>query len=143
VGAVPTLKIYFKELSVKTARRKELVDITYEVEKAVAESGVANGLCLVFAPHATAAVIANEHERGLMNDILRKFAEEFPDDGAWEHNRIDDNAAAHLASAFVGSARIFPVKDGRIVRGTWQNIFLVELDGPRASRRVVIEVIGE
>ncbi len=137
------LKVYFKELAIRTQRRRELVDITYEVERAVAESGVTNGMCLVFAPHATAAVIANEHERGLVNDILRKFTEEFPDDGEWEHNRIDDNAAAHLASAFVGSARIFPVKEGRLVRGTWQNIFLVELDGPRASRKVVVEVMGE
>lgn len=137
------MKVYFKELTVRTQRKKELIDITYEVEKAVVESGISNGLCLVFAPHATAAIVANEHERGLMNDILRKFAEEFPDDSGWEHNRIDDNAAAHLASAFVGSARVFPVKDGRLVRGTWQNIFLVELDGPRASRRVVIEVLGE
>jgi secondary thiamine-phosphate synthase enzyme len=140
---VTALKVYFKELAIRTQRRRELVDITYEVERAVAESGVTNGMCLVFAPHATAAVIANEHERGLVNDILRKFAEEFPDDGEWEHNRIDDNAAAHLASAFVGSARIFPVKEGRLVRGTWQNIFLVELDGPRASRKVVVEVMGE
>jgi secondary thiamine-phosphate synthase enzyme len=140
---VTALKVYFKELAIRTQRRRELVDITYEVERAVAESGVTNGMCLVFAPHATAAVIANEHERGLVNDILRKFTEEFPDDGEWEHNRIDDNAAAHLASAFVGSARIFPVKEGRLVRGTWQNIFLVELDGPRASRKVVVEVMGE
>ena len=137
------MKVYFKELAIRTQRRRELVDITYEVERAVAESGVTNGMCLVFAPHATAAVIANEHERGLVNDILRKFTEEFPDDGEWEHNRIDDNAAAHLASAFVGSARFFPVKEGRLVRGTWQNIFLVELDGPRASRKVVVEVMGE
>ncbi len=137
------MKVYFKELAIRTQRRRELVDITYEVERAVAESGVTTGMCLVFAPHATAAVIANEHERGLVNDSLRKFAEEFPDDGEWEHNRIDDNAAAHLASAFVGSARIFPVKEGRLVRGTWQNIFLVELDGPRASRKVVVEVMGE
>jgi secondary thiamine-phosphate synthase enzyme len=140
---VTALKVYFKELAIRTQRRRELVDITYEVERAVAESGVTNGMCLVFAPHATAAVIANEHERGLVNDILRKFAQEFPDDGEWEHNRLDDNAAAHLASAFVGSARIFPVKEGRLVRGTWQNIFLVELDGPRASRKVVVEVMGE
>ncbi len=140
---MPTLKVYFKELTIRTQRRRELVDITNEVERAVVESGVTNGMCLVFAPHATAAIIANEHERGLVNDMLRKFAEEFPDDSEWEHNRIDDNAAAHLASAFVGSARIFPVKEGRLVRGTWQNIFLVELDGPRASRKVVVEVMGE
>ena len=113
------------------------------MERVVRESGVKNGFCLVFAPHATAAIIANEHERGLVNDILRKIREEFPLDGKWEHNRIDDTAAAHLASAFLGAGRIFPVKDGRLVRGTWQNIFLVELDGPRSIRRVVVEVMGE
>ncbi|RLE86505.1 MAG: YjbQ family protein [Thermoprotei archaeon] len=137
------MRIYFKELTFRTHKRRELVDITSEVERAVAESGVANGICLVFAPHATAAIIANEHEPGLMSDMLRKVEEEYPWDGRWEHNRIDDNAAAHLASAFIGSARVFPVKNGRIVRGTWQNIFLVELDGPRSYRRVIVEVLGE
>jgi len=140
---VVKLKVYFKELSLRTSRRRELLDITYEVERAVAESGVENGMCLIFAPHATAAIVANEHESGLMRDILRKVDEEYPWDGRWEHNRIDDNASAHIASAFIGSARIFPVRGGRLIRGTWQNIFLVELDGPRSVRRVVIEVMGE
>ncbi|RLF05821.1 MAG: YjbQ family protein [Thermoprotei archaeon] len=137
------MRIYFKELTFRTHKRRELVDITSEVEKAVAESGIANGICLVFAPHATAAIIANEHEPGLMNDIIRKVEEEYPWDGKWEHNRIDDNAAAHLASAFISSARVFPVRNGRVVRGTWQNIFLLELDGPRSYRRVIVEVMGE
>ena len=137
------MKVYFRELTFSTQRRLQLVDITSEVERAVRESGIRNGICLVFAPHATAAIIANEHESGLMQDILRKIEEDFPRDGKWLHNRIDDNAAAHLASAFIEAARVFPVKDGRLIRGTWQNIFLVELDGPRSYRRVVIEVLGE
>ncbi|MEM1509466.1 MAG: secondary thiamine-phosphate synthase enzyme YjbQ [Thermofilaceae archaeon] len=137
------LKVYFKELLVNTRSKRELVDITAEVERTVSESGVKNGLCLVFAPHATAAIIANEHERGLKNDILRKLEKDYPSDGGWEHNRIDDNAAAHLASAFLAASRIFPVINGNLVRGTWQNIFLVELDGPRSHRRVLIEVMGE
>jgi len=140
---VTELKVYFRELTFSTQRRLQLVDITSEVERAVRESGIRNGICLVFAPHATAAIIANEHESGLMQDILRKIEEDFPRDGKWLHNRIDDNAAAHLASAFIEAARVFPVKDGRLIRGTWQNIFLVELDGPRSYRRVVIEVLGE
>lgn len=137
------MKVYFKEMALKTQRRRELIDITQEVERAVEESGIMSGLCLVFAPHATAAVVANERERGLMSDIIRKLEEDYPPNGGWEHNLIDDNAAAHLASAFIGSARVFPVKDGRLVRGTWQNIFLIELDGPRSSRRVLVEVMGE
>lgn len=137
------MKVYFKELTFSTDKRYQLVDITYDVEKAVSESGIKNGICLVFAPHATAAIIANEHESGLMSDILKKIQEDFPRDGRWLHNRIDDNAAAHLGSAFIGASRIFPVRDGRIVRGTWQNIFLVEMDGPRYRRRVVIEILGD
>ena len=138
-----TMKVYFKELTLSTSKRLELVDITYEVERVVAESGIRNGICLIHAPHATAAIIANEHESGLMRDILTKVEEDYPRDGRWLHNRIDDNAAAHLGSAFISSTRIFPVRDGRIVRGTWQNIFLLEMDGPRSFRRVVIEVMGE
>mgnify|MGYP001772874562 CR=1 FL=1 len=136
------MKVYFKEVTLRTQKRRELVDITHLIEQVVAESGVTDGMCLVFAPHATAAIIANEHERGLMNDILKKLGEDYPEDGKWEHNVIDDNAAAHLASAFVGSSRIFPIKGGKLVRGTWQNVFLVEMDGPRAARRVIIEVMG-
>ncbi len=136
------MKVYFKELKISTSGRYELVDITSEVERAVNDSGIKNGVCLVFAPHATAAIVANEHETGLMEDILTKIQEEYPRNGKWLHNRIDDNAAAHLASAFISSARIFPVKNGYLIRGTWQNIFLVEMDGPRSIRRIVIEIIG-
>ncbi len=137
------MKIYFKEITLSTKKLYQLIDITYEVEKIVEESNIENGICLVFAPHATAAIIANEHESGLMNDILTKIGEEFPRNGKWLHNRIDDNAAAHLASAMIGASRIFPVRNGRLIRGTWQNIFLVEMDGPRSYRRIVVEVLGE
>ncbi|MCD6563910.1 MAG: YjbQ family protein [Thermoproteales archaeon] len=137
------MKVYFKELTLNTSKLYQLIDITYDVENVIKESGIKNGLCLVFAPHATASIIANEHESGLMNDILTKIKEDFPRNGRWLHNRIDDNAAAHLASAMLGSSRIFPVKDGKLIRGTWQNIFLVEMDGPRGYRRIIIEVLGE
>jgi len=137
------MKVHVREIVLKTRNRLELVDITHRVEEIVAESGVKNGLCLVFVPHATAAIIANEHEYGLIEDILKKVSEEFPHNGKWKHNRIDDNASAHLASAFLGAERTFPVVNGRLVRGTWQNIFLLELDGPRPIRRIIVEVIGE
>lgn len=136
------MKIVFKEIRVSTSTRMDLVDVTDEVEDFVQKSGIENGLCLVYAPHATAAIIANEHEGGLMQDILRKAEKDFPRGAGWLHDRIDDNANAHLASAFIASSRIFPVKGARIVRGTWQNIFLLDLDGPR-DRRILIEAMGE
>jgi len=137
------MKVYFQEIMFSTTKRFQLIDITREVENIVRESGVRNGLCLVFAPHATAAIIANEHESGLMDDILTKIKELVQPDRRWKHNIIDDNAHAHIGSALMGADRIFPVKNGHLIRGTWQNIFLVEMDGPRSQRYVVVEVIGE
>lgn len=137
------MKFYVREITLRTTSKYQLIDITANVESIVRESGIRNGLCLVFAPHATAAIIANEHERGLMNDIVNKIKSDFPEDGKWQHNLIDDNAHAHLASAFIGANRVFPVINGKLIRGTWQNIFFVEMDGPRSYRRILVEVLGE
>lgn len=136
------MKVFFKELRLNTSKTIEVVDLTREVEGAVAESGVANGICLIHAPHATAAIVSNENEAGLLRDIASKLQQDYPRGAGWMHDRIDDNASAHLASAFIGSSRIFPVREGRLVRGAWQNVLFVELDGPR-SRRVIVEVLGE
>ncbi len=137
------MKVFSKEVRFRTSERRELINITRLVEEVVEESGVRNGLAVIYAPHATAAIIVNEDEPGLKNDILRWVEENIPWDGKWLHNRIDDNAAAHIASALISSCRVIPVVNGRLYRGTWQEIFLLELDGPRASRRVLVQVIGE
>ncbi len=136
------MKVHIEEFHVSTRPGMNVVDITSRVEEAVARSSVRNGVCLVFVPHATAAIIANEAEPGLIEDYIDLIHELFKPGGPWRHNRIDNNAHAHLASAVIGPSRIFPVINGRLVRGTWQNIMLVELDGPR-HRRVIVEVIGE
>ena len=136
------MKIYFSEFGVTTSSRIEIVDITSEVENVVARSGIKNGVCIVHLPHATAALMLNEAEIRLWQDYLRLVKEIFKPDWDWQHNIIDSNAHAHLASGFIGQTRILPIKDGRLVRGTWQNILLLELDGPR-HRRVVVEVMGE
>ncbi|MEZ0394441.1 MAG: secondary thiamine-phosphate synthase enzyme YjbQ [Desulfurococcaceae archaeon] len=138
------MKVYHESFAIQTSKRMELVDITQRVEEAVRRSGVREGLALVFVPHATAAVVVNEHEEGLMDDIVRKAEELFePGSAKWRHNAIDNNAHAHMASALFGQERVLPVSSGRLVRGTWQNIFLFELDGPRSRREVHVVVIGE
>ncbi len=138
------MKVHTRVIQLSTSKRFELIDITHEVERIVEESGVKNGIVLVFAPHATAAIIANEHESGLIEDILTKIKElTEPGSTKWRHNIIDDNAHAHIGSALIGADKAFPIIDGRLVRGTWQNIFLVEMDGPRARRHIVVTVMGE
>ena len=130
-------------LTLKSSQRRQLIDITHEVIRFVREGSVKEGICTISVPHATAAIIANEHESGLMNDILNKINDLFPPSSDYAHNAIDDNADAHLAAAFLGHSRSFPIMNKEMVRGTWQSIFLVELDGPRSRREICLQVLGE
>ncbi|MBS7656241.1 secondary thiamine-phosphate synthase enzyme YjbQ [Candidatus Bathyarchaeota archaeon] len=136
------MKVKIKEVEVETKERIQLIDVTGQIENFIKESGVKNGLCLIHSLHSTTAIIVNERENGLIQDLIHEVQKVFPREEEWLHNRIDDNADAHLASAFIGSSKVFPVKNGEIIRGVWQNIFLLELDGPR-TRRIIIEALGE
>jgi secondary thiamine-phosphate synthase enzyme len=136
------MKTWFKELSFSTRKQREIVDVTDRVLAAVRESGIKNGLLVAQLPHATAALVLNENESGLKRDLLNKLEDFAPVRGGYEHDRIDDNAHAHLKSAFIGSARVLPIVDGELVRGTWQNFLVIEEDGPR-TRRLAIFVVGE
>ena len=129
-------------ISLSSKSRREFIDITSKVVEIVQESAVKDGICLVGAPHATAAILVNENERGLINDMLAKIEELFPTSASYSHNSIDDNADAHLAAVFIGHSKTFPIAETELVRGTWQSIFLVELDGPRQRREVHIQIVG-
>ena len=128
-------------LTISTTARRQLIDITLDAQKFVHDAGVTNGLLTVSVPHATAAVIANENEKGLLKDILAKLECFFPESANYSHNQIDDNADSHLAAAFLGHSKSFPIVDHQLIRGTWQNIFVVELDGPRSRRKVYLTVV--
>jgi len=133
--------VFKKSFYVQTRSRFEVVRITENVEEAVRESGIREGLVLVFVPHATAAVILNEYETGIVEDYITWVKKVIPPGGGWKHDAIDSNAHAHLASAFIGQSRALPVSGGLLVRGTWQEVLLLEFDGPR-RRTVVVEVVG-
>ncbi len=124
-----------RRLEFETARKYQLLNITSEVEEIVSESDVEDGSCLVFVPHATAAVMLEEDEHGLKQDFV-KFFKTLAEKENWKHDRIDDNASAHLLAGIVGQSRTLPISNGKLVRGMWQSILLVELDGPRNLRKV-------
>lgn len=124
-----------RRLEFETARKYQLLNITSEVEEIVSESDVEDGSCLVFVPHATAAVMLEEDEHGLKQDFV-KFFKALAEKENWKHDRIDDNASAHLLAGIVGQSRTLPISNGKLVRGMWQSILLVELDGPRNLRKV-------
>ena len=141
-GATETV-VFTRILTLKSFERRQLIDITQEVVRFVQNGPIKEGMCTVSVPHATAAIIANEHETGLMEDILAKLDELFPQSSHYGHNAIDDNADAHLAAAFLGHSKAFPIVEKQMIRGIWQSIFLVELDGPRSRREICLQSIGE
>jgi secondary thiamine-phosphate synthase enzyme len=129
------------EFVLRTQRTQEMVDITKRVADAVRQSGVADGICLVYVPHATAAVAINENaDPNVCEDILEALDRLIPE-GRWRHDRIDRNAAAHIKATILGPSETVPVRGGRLRLGTWQSLMLVELDGPR-ERSVIVEVRG-
>ena len=124
---------------VRTQRRREIVDITAQVQRAVGNCECSDGLVCVSVPHCTCAVYVNENESGLVADTLELIAK-LAAGGSWRHNHIDDNAEAHLTVAVMGNSVCLPVAGGEVELGTWQRIMLVELDGPR-ERHVTVTVV--
>ncbi|MCE4620629.1 MAG: secondary thiamine-phosphate synthase enzyme YjbQ [Desulfurococcales archaeon] len=135
-------RVYQEDSSVRTTSRFQVLDVTSIVEEAVSKSGIEKGLATVYVPHTTCGITINEAEPGLMEDIV-EFLKEYTKPGApWRHNRIDDNAHAHLGQSVLGHHVSIPVTAGRLNMGTWQRVLLVEMDGPR-RRRIIITVMGE
>lgn len=127
------------EFSVRTRAAQEMVDITSQVSDLVGQSGIEHGICLIYVPHATAAVVINENaDPNVCQDILDALSGLIPA-GRWRHDRIDKNAAAHIKATILGPSEAVPVRGGRLRLGTWQSLMLVELDGPR-DRTVIVEV---
>lgn len=129
-------------LTLATSQPYEVRDITREVEAALRESGARDGLCTVFTPHATAAVTINENDDPNVGvDLLDALGRLVKEHDGWRHDRVDDNAAAHIKAAIVGPSETIPVVAGKLALGTWQNVFFCEFDGPRASRRVHVTIV--
>jgi secondary thiamine-phosphate synthase enzyme len=128
-------------LSVKTRERTELIDITSDINKLIQKSGVAQGLCMIFVPHTTAAVTINESaDPSVKSDILKILNQIIP----WEANyrHLEGNSPAHIKSTLVGSSELIAIENQRLILGTWQGIFFCEFDGPR-TRKVDVRIVEE
>jgi secondary thiamine-phosphate synthase enzyme len=140
------MKSYHKELWFNIPERMGFVNITADVESAIQESGISNGLCLVNAMHITASVFINDDESGLHEDYKRWLEDLAPFDPSpsrYHHNRTgEDNGDAHHKRQIMGREVVIAVTDGRLHFGTWEQIFYGEFDG-RRDKRVLVKIIGE
>ena len=132
-----------EEFALSTSKKQELIDITNKVNSIIKRSKIKNGICNVFAAHATAAIIINEnYDPNICLDLIDALNKLIPS-GIWCHDKVDGNADSHIKSAILGPSETIPIKDSELELGKWQAIQFCELDGPRSNRKIIVTVLGD
>jgi secondary thiamine-phosphate synthase enzyme len=129
--------------TLETSAPEEAIDITDRVKSIVVAAKLARGSCQVMALHSTMAVVVNEvADPNIGLDVIRAVGELAPREHDWLHDRIDDNAHAHVKASLLGASEVIPIQDGELLLGTWQGIWLFEFDGPR-TRKVAVHLLAD
>ena len=127
------------QFPVRTSSHTQMVDITKQVQKIVTDSGVQEGICVIFVPHTTAAVTINENaDPDVQTDFMKEINKIVPWEDGYQH--MEGNSAAHLKSSMMGFSETVMIDQGRLLLGTWQGIYFLEYDGAR-SRRVYVKIL--
>ncbi len=127
-----------KEITIKTSKRNQFVDITEHVKEAVTKSDIKDGFCIVYCPHTTAAITVNEGaDPSVAKDILKKLNLLIPENENYSH--AEGNSDSHIKASLVGCSQTIPVSNGELSLGTWQSIYFCEFDGPR-ERKFLIQL---
>lgn len=130
-------------LRLNTKNRQEYVNLTAKISEIVQKSGVLSGICHIYVPHATAAIIINENaDLNIQNDFLVTLNRLIPIHANYLHDRIDNNAQSHLIASLLGPSKAVPIEKGDLQLGRWQALLFVELDGPRSDRKIYVQIIG-
>lgn len=127
-------------LKIDTKRNFEIIDITSKINDVI---DVESGIVSIFSKHSTSAIVVNENESGLLDDLEFTLDNMITDKHSYSHDRIDNNARSHLKSFLLSSGECLPIKNSRLDLGTWQSVFFIELDGPRCGRSISLTIIGE
>jgi secondary thiamine-phosphate synthase enzyme len=127
------------ELHIKTSRKCQVINITPRVTEIVSRVGISDGICHVYVSHTTAAVTINENADPNIGEDLVEALNRLIPEGIWQHDKIDDNGAAHIKASIIGPNESIPVRHGKLLLGTWQAVMLVEFDGP-CERQLLITV---
>jgi len=139
------MAVVTKSFSVKTKGDTDILDITKQVERALSEAQLKNGILTVFVPGSTAGITTTEYEPGLVQDLPATFEKLIPRDAHYKHNLTwgDGNGYAHVRAALLKSFFTVPFVEKEMILGTWQQIVLVDFDNRRRERKIVVQIIGE
>ena len=132
-------------IELETQGHTHIIDITHKVQETLSKEGYEEGQVLIAAMGSTAGMTTLEYEQGLVNfDVRNTLSKIAPYDAGYEHNRTwgDDNGAAHLRSALIGTSRTFPFQQGKLILGTWQQIVFIDFDTRARHRQIVLQCMG-
>ncbi len=139
------MSIYYDEINVSTNGEVDIIDITDDVQKIVNKSKIKSGIVCAFVKGSTGAITTIEYEPGLMKDLPRALQKIAPKGEHYDHHETwhDDNGHSHVRASLMGPSITIPIKDGKLIHGTWQQIVFVELDTRPRDRSVIVQIVGE
>ena len=139
------MSVYCGEVNIETNGDVDIVDITSDVQDVISKSKIKDGIVCVFVPGSTGSITSIEYEPGLMKDFPRALEKIAPKGIHYDHHETwyDDNGHSHVRASLMGPSTTFPIKNGKLIHGTWQQLVFVELDtGPR-NRNIIVQIVGE
>jgi len=139
------MSVYCGEVNIETNGNVDIVDITSDVQDVISKSKIKDGIVCVFVPGSTGSITSIEYEPGLMKDFPRALEKIAPKGIHYDHHETwhDDNGHSHVRASLMGPSTTFPIKNGKLIHGTWQQLVFVELDtGPR-NRNIIVQIVGE
>ncbi|MCD6271173.1 YjbQ family protein [bacterium] len=128
-----------QEIEIATTQKHELIDITEAIQEEIRKANIQTGLIFIFSLHTTSGILITENEEGLKEDWMQ-FFKKITSGIDYHHDHLDGNAPSHIFAGILGQGTLVPIRNGRLVLGTWQRIFLAELDGPR-NRKIALQFI--
>lgn len=139
------MSVFYDEIHVKTKGEVDIIDITDEIQDKILKSKIKKGIACVFVPGSTGTLTTIEYEPGLMKDFPSALERISPKKQYYHHHETwhDDNGHSHVRASLMGPSITLPIKDGKLIHGTWQQIVFVELDTKNRNRNLIIEIIGE
>jgi len=139
------MSVHYDEINVNTNGEVDIIDITKDIQNIVNKSKIKDGIVCVFVPGSTGTVTTIEYEPGLMKDLPRALQKIAPKGEHYDHHETwhDDNGHSHVRASLMGPGTSIPVKGGKLLHGTWQQIVFVELDTRPRSRNIVVQIVGE
>jgi secondary thiamine-phosphate synthase enzyme len=139
------MSVHHSEINIQTRGETDIVDITSDVQNAVSKSKIKEGIVCVFVSGSTGSVTTMEYEPGLINDLPKALEKIVPKNVYYQHHETwhDDNGHSHVRASLMGPSITLPVKNGKLIHGTWQQLVFMEFDTRSRDRKIIVQIVGE